>query len=225
MLNSKSSVIALLAATAAHGQIILSENFETTAVPNAPAFFNGGYAYDNAAPNPVRTTATASEFGSVVAVLSADFSASTSFWGAAWNRFFANTNVETSLANLTLSFDAVPQAANQFISVFIESFNAGGANTGAIRHNFVMPAANAVNSLSVPLSSFSAVSGSFNPTDASLQIVWRLDNDGGWLNAANQTVKLDNIVFQAGAIPEPASAAALLGLGVLGTAMLRRRRC
>jgi hypothetical protein len=223
MLKSKSSALALLAVTAAHGQVIFSENFETTSVPNAPTFFNGGYSYDNAAPNPVRTTATATEFGSVVAVLSADFSGSTSFWGAAWNRFFANTNTETSLANLTLSFDAVPQLAGQAINVFIESFN-GGPATGAIRHNFVMPNASVVNSLSIPLSSFTAVSGAFNPTHSSLQVIWRLDNDGGWLNSADQTVKLDNIVFQAGAIPEPSSAAVLLGAGALAGVMLRRRR-
>jgi hypothetical protein len=105
-------------------------------------------------------------------------------------------NTERNLGKLTLGF-MLSSSTVQPVEVHIESIDAAGKATGELQ-GIVYPAApNFYQRYALDLSTLKAVSGKFNPTDAAIQITYKLvrNEDGtGWAAGEHQ-LRIDNVSY------------------------------
>lgn len=227
------------AASTSTAQIIFSDDMEsyTTATPTSVNDF-GNQATSNPAfwarnsfqggGTPVNVTAgITGATGSRAALLSADFTGATDFWGAQlFSNAVAGSGSAASYADLSYSYTVQSSSGFGFWLQFT-SFDSSFNPTGSYRKSLFPTTAGAYETFAGNLGEvgwFANPNGlsSNNLVLNAANYSWSVEYGGefGWTASAGNSLLVDQATFTA--VPEPSSAV-LIGLSVFALALRRRR--
>lgn len=229
----------LIMFTKASAQVIFNDNMESYPTANStstndiannvtsnPQFWSRN-AYQGGGTQISVSAGISGITGSRAAILSADFTGATGFWGAQiYSRALPGSGVASSFADMTYGFTIQTNTGQGFWLEFI-SFDATFAVTGTYRKQFVPSAAANYQTFSGNLgeTGWAANPNGFNSNPLVLNAAnysWSIEYSGefGWTGAGN-SLQVDQATLSV--VPEPGSIALLL-LGASVLLIVRRRR-
>lgn len=204
---------------------IFSDNLDA----NTPGTSTAGYTFGDVANTTFTYVAGAGTGGSIGAVLMTDLTVpGVGYGGAAYQYQRGNMgglNTSANLGNYTLTFDAKVNVANGGFQVGLQTwpnsyFSGTASSTSITPSDYILSTPNVFQHITLNLGTLTG--GDPGATAQTWQLSFQLNGWDNWgVPSTGDTLTIDNV--QVTMVPEP-TALALVGFGVAGMLLVRRRR-